>query len=260
MDTEQLPQEGQEEITEQVIEPTQEEIEQPEVEQAETFDEEVEEPEVEVEEEPAEEAEQTEERQPSRRESLRIQQLIQRMKDQPKTANNQVPEALDYSQALDADEEVINRLEQDRTQYGQNLQNQALDQLKSVQFHTRLEIDAPRVESKYPQLDKSSTEFNPAVADAVNNWYLATAGYDSQTDTVKNSDVRYADFVEGIMEMADEIAGEKNSRTVKNVAKQAAVTGLRPDGSKAKKLNLNQSPENMTDEELKAYIDRAFPN
>lgn len=131
---------------------------------------------------------------------------------------------------------------------------------ESIQFHTRLEIDAPRVASKFKQLDKDSSEFNPAVANAINEWYLATAGYNPQTNQVGNANVRYADFVEGIMEMADEIAGQKVQSTTKNIAKQAATTGIRPDGSKAKRLNLNQAPQDMTDEELALAIKRMMPS
>lgn len=257
MDTnEQVP---REEVVEEAVEETPEETpEAAEPIQEETEVEESETPE-ETPEEPAEEPK------PSRRESLRIQQLIQKMKQPDEKAPEAPPVAtgMDYSQALDADPTVLGQLEADRTQYGQAERQQgrqeAMETVKSIQFHTRLEIDAPRVESKYPVLDKDSSDFNPAVADAINNWYLATAGYNPQTDTVNNANVRYSDFVEGIMELADEMAGEKNTKTVKNVAKQAAATGLRPDGSKAKALNLNQNPENMTDEELKAVIAQAIP-
>ncbi len=84
-------------------------------------------------------------------------------------------------------------------------------------------------------------------------------GYDAETDTVKNPNIRYADYIEAQMELAEAIAGEKNQKTVQNIAKQAATTGLRPDGSKAKGLNLNQSPDQMTDEELAAAIAATLP-
>lgn len=200
------------------------------------------------------------ERQPSRRESLRIQQLLQKMKEsKEETTAPKVPEALDYSKALDADPEVINKLEEDRTKFGQTIRDQTLEQVKSIQFHTRLEIDAPRVESKYPALDKSSSDFQPEIADALNTSYLSLVGYDPDTDTVKNPNIRYADYIEAQMELAEAIAGQKTQKTAQNIAKQAATTGLRPDGSKAKGLNLNQSPDQMTDEELAAAIAATLP-
>lgn len=84
-------------------------------------------------------------------------------------------------------------------------------------------------------------------------------GYDPETDTVKNPNIRYADYIEAQMELAEAIAGEKNQKTAQNIAKQAATTGLRPDGSKAKGMNLNQSPDQMTDEELAAAIAATLP-
>ena len=177
---------------------------------------------------------------------------------QAEPQQQQQAQGLDYGTALDADPEVVQQLEADRQSYGQNQYNQGLEQAKSIQFHTRLEIDAPRVEAKYPQLDKESPKFNPAVADAINQWYLATAGYNPQTNSVQNSDVRYSDFVEGIMELSDEMAGQKNVATAKNIAKQAATTGIRPDGSKSKSMNLNQAPDKMTDDELDAIINQAI--
>lgn len=196
--------------------------------------------------------------QPSRRENLRIQQLIERMKQTPQTQSPQA-QGLDYRTELNADDEIYQKLEQDRQSYGNNLYQEGIKRAESIQFHTRLEIDAPKIASKYKQLDQTSPEFNPAVANAINEWYLSTAGYDPKNDVVQNANVRYADFVEGIMEMADEIAGQKVQSATKNIAKQAATTGIRPDGSKTKRLNLDQAPQDMTDEELNAVISQMLP-
>jgi hypothetical protein len=221
----------------------------------------------EAEEEKAEEETQGEEEaspQPSRRENLRIQKLLSKLKEQSQASaqptSPKTDTGLDYSSALDADQEVISRLEADRQAYGNNLYQQGLEQAKSMQFHTRLEIDAPKVESKYPQLNpEDKTNFNPVVANAVNEWYLSTAGFDSTTGSVKNSEIRYADFVDSIMELSEELAARKNVNTAKNIAKQAATTGLRPDGSSAKRMNLNQAPHSMSDEELDAFLAKALP-
>jgi hypothetical protein len=86
--------------------------------------------------------------------------------------------------------------------------------------------------------------------------YLSTVGYDDKTDTVKSAAVRYFDYVESIMELADEMAGQKVATSKKNITRQAAKTGLRPGSNTPKRLNLNQSPKAMTDEELKAIIAR----
>jgi len=57
-----------------------------------------------------------------------------------------------------------------------------------------------------------------------------------------------------MMELADRTAATKTQKSAKNIAKQAAQTGLRPDGSKAKRLDLSKAPEQMSDEELDAFI------
>lgn len=226
--------------------------------------EEPEEPEAPAEEPEVPEEAPEEEPKPSRRESLRIQKLISNLK-QTRTDAPQEPKtdkAVDYREMIDAPDEVYDKLSKTTEEYGdrryQEGSSQAAEIAKSTLFHTRLEIDAPKVEGKYKQLDKTSSEFNPAVADAVNTWYLNMVGYDAATDTVQNTDVRYSEFVEGFFELVNETAGEKNLQTQKNVVKQAAATGLRPDGSQAKRMNLNQAPGSMSDEELDAVIAQAL--
>lgn len=195
----------------------------------------------------------------SRRENLRIQQLLEKLKRQPQAQPEApVSQGLDYSTALDADPEVIRQLEADRQSVSQTSYNQGLEQAKSIQFHTRLELDAPKVESKYALLNPQDKEnFNPALADAINTWYLTSVGYDQAKGTVATPDIRYADFVEGIMELGNIIGAKKSAATAKNVAKQVRSTGLRPDGSSAKRLDLNKAPGQMTDEELDAFLKRA---
>lgn len=212
----------------------------------------------EKEEEPAEEVAK-EDPPASRRENLRIQQLLEKIKQQPQN-QPEVPQnnGLDYGTALDADPEVIQQLEADRQAASQTAYSQGLEQAKSIQFHTRLELDAPKVESKYAVLNPQDKEnFNPALADAVNTWYLSSVGYDQNSGLVKTPDIRYADFVEGIMELGEVIGAKKAATAAKNVAKQARTTGLRPDGSSAKRLDLSKSPDQMSDEELDAFLNKA---
>jgi hypothetical protein len=252
---------AEETLQEEVIE---EQPEQPEQEVQEEAPQE--EPEVEPS-QPTEEQEEPEsppaeeEPKPSRRESLRIQKLLSQLKENPLPLKTErkIEGGLDYGQALDADPEVIARLEADRRAVADAQYNRGLEQARSIQFHTRLEIDAPKVESKYPQLNRESDQFDPVIADALNGHYLHLVGYDSKTDTVQNPGLRYAEFVEAQYELAKALATEQVSRTSKNIAKQAATTGLRPDGSQAKRLNLNKAPEEMTDEELKAVIGASLP-
>lgn len=226
------------------------------------------EPEVEAEEAPEEttEEETPEEKPPSRRETLRIQQLLGKYGPPPeRPAPSQPSSQLDY-QNLEADPELIQQLEADRQATGQAQYNAGLEQAKSIQFHTRLEIDAPRVEAKYNFLDTSDKEhFDPVRANAMNTLYLQATGYDAGDasrgipESVQNPNIRYKDFVEAQMEFAEALLADKQVQTSKNIVKQTAQTGLRPDGSSAKRMNLNQAPQSMTMEELYAAIGQKPP-
>lgn len=206
-----------------------------------------------------------EEKPPSRREQLRIQQLLRKYGPPPErpAPSPSTQDNLDYSQALDADPDTIQALEEDRRRAAQAQyikgENEGVKRAEYLNWNTSLKIDAPVVEKKFPVLDKNSPQFHPAVADAVNTWYLNMVGFDPQTKTVSNPNVSYAEFAEGFMELVEETAGQKVAETTQNIARQAATTGLRPDGSSAKRLDLNKAPEDMTMEELYAKIGQRPP-
>lgn len=162
------------------------------------------------------------------------------------------PSGLDYKTALDADDETISQFEADRTAAAQTGFNEGLERAKSIQFHTRLEIDSPKVEKLYDELG-----VDPETRRQLDTWYLTTVGYNPQNDTVSNNNLRYSDFAEGLAGISESLSRNKTETTQKNIAKQAANTGLRPDGSTAK-LNFNKAPEDMTDEELSAVISRSI--
>lgn len=212
------------------------------------------------------EAKQPEEEQkpPSRRETLRIQQILAKRKEaqkpqpqQPSQPTNQ--DLLNYSDALDADPEVIRQLEEDRqrassVQYNLGLQQaEEFSRAQNVasEFRTNIKLDYPLVKDKLDKLD-------PIDREAIDVEYLQMTGYDTETGLVQNPNIGYAEYVEARIEQAERLASRLNARTVKNVAKQAAQTGLRPDGSSAKSLNLNKAPEEMTNEELQAMVDRGL--
>ena len=254
MEDKNVPEVEQTEIEETNEEQSSEAVEPQEETQEPTEQAEEQEPEAEPIEEPADEEP---EQPPSRRESLRIQQLLEKMKhNQEPMEQPPIQGGMDYASNLDADPEVVRQLEADRQAAAQASYQQGLDQAKSIQFHTRLELDAPKVEQKYPVLNKDSEEFNPAVADAVNSWYLQMTGYDPNTNSVSNANIRYSDFVEGVMELGEKTAGQRVAQSSKQIAKQAAQTGIRPDGSQAKKLDLSKAPQDMTTEELETFISK----
>jgi hypothetical protein len=242
-----------EEVAEEVQEETEEKSEEVVEEKA---DEVVEDAEEVVEEKPV-----------SRRETLRVQALLQKYGQPPERP--QAPSqanALDYSTALDADPEVVKQLETDRQTVSDAAYLQGLRQSEVKEWKRDLKFEAPVVEEKFPFLNPRDTaNFNPAAADVMNQKYLRFIGYqpgDPQKgvpESILYPDVSYREFVEGEMEFIDELASRKVAETTKNIAKQAATTGLRPDGSSAKRLNLNQSEKDMTLEELYAAIGQTPP-
>ena len=200
-------------------------------------------------EEESEEASEEEEEapKPSRREQLRIQQLLQKMKGEEEAQPKETRKAPEKT--------VFDDEESEDSDYRQEIENV----YRFSRFETRLEVDAPRVEAKYSQLNKDSDDFNPVLADTINRMYLSFVGFDPQKRSVRTADIRYADYVESVYELASEIAGASVERTTTNLRKQVAKTGLRPGGGSPKRLNLNKAPSEMTDEELEAVINSAIP-
>jgi hypothetical protein len=203
---------------------------------------------------------------PSRREQLRVSELLRKYgsPETPRPAAPSQTNAPDFSQVVDADPEVYEQLNKSANDYGQNQYqlgtNDALRQMRSVEWRTLLHLDAPQMESKYKVLDKTDKEnFHPALSDALSRRYLHMVGYDPQTGSVANPDIRWRDFVESEFELAEEIAATRTVASTQNIAKQAAQTGLRPDGSGARGLDLNKHPEDMTDEELNAAVAASLP-
>lgn len=196
-----------------------------------------------------------EEKKPSRREQLRIQQLLAKMKQGNRSEPTKEDGPLNYRDAIDAPDEVYEQLEKNDQRIRTDAYDSGVKRAESIKFYTRLEIDAPKVESKYPIFDKESPDFDEQVAGAINAWYLSSVGYNPKTDTVDNSDMRYYDFVEGIFELAGVISEKKTSETKKNIVKQVAKTGIRPTGT-APKMDLTKSPQDMTNEELDAFLSK----
>lgn len=198
----------------------------------------------------------------SRRKQKRLEKLeglVERLKG-PQTQPRQKPGGIDYRNMIEADDQVIEQLDKASQDYGQAQFQAGLEQANSVRFHTRLEIDAPRVEGKYSQLDKSSEDFNPNLTHAVNSLYLGMIGYDAERDTVQNPNLRYSEFVDALAELGEAMYSTKTTQATQNIARQAANTGLRPDGSSAKPLNWGgKAPEEMTEAELNAAIGATMP-
>lgn len=255
-----------EELEQEEIETTGIEDDEPESKDEGGDSEEVDEPESEEPEKEETEEEEPEEQPVSRRESKRIQSLLEKMrvgKDDGPEPNQQrqaqfknepiIPEG-DYD--LDQVNKMANDYAQDLYQKGMSeaqVQNQVY--ADRTMFSTRLEIDMPRITSKYEFLDEESSDFNPGIADFVNRMYLNTVGYDPNMGVpTTNKDLRYPDFVEGIMEMVGMLSNGKVAETTKNVAKQAARTGIRPGGVQQRASYQGDDPSKMTDAQLAEAI------
>ena len=193
---------------------------------------------------------------PSRREQLRINDLLKKYGPPPEAPRTEPLQRMDYEQTLDADPEVVRQLEADRQAAAQQayLQGQQASnqRLEYNQFYNNIRFDLPLVSDKLSKLD-------PEDVKSIDEEYMAITGANPQTMTVRNSNIGYAEFVEARLEQAERLAAKMNLQTVKNVTRQAATTGLRPDGSSAKRLNLNQSEKTMSLEELYAAIGQTPP-
>jgi len=190
--------------------------------------------------------------QPSRRETLRIQSLLKKYGPPPERQEAPTKEALDYN-TLEAEPDVIKQLETDRQNYSDQAYRQGIAQSEVREWKRDLKYDAPVIEKAYPFLNPNDkANFNPAAADAMNQKYLRFVGFnpgDAQRgipESVQHSEVSYKEFIESEMEFVDELANQKIATSQKNIAKQAASTGIRPDGSSAKRLDLSKDATEMS--------------
>lgn len=217
---------------------------------------------------PAPGEQEEEEQQPvSRRESKRVKQLLDKLDryeqgqgqprggqpqgSAPRQPNGQIIPEGEY------DIDQINGMAQD---YGQRLYQMGLTQAQAYNnasmFATRLEIDAPRVRSKYDFLDPEAGDdvYNPGVTDFVDKMFLNTVGYDPMTGVVSNQDLRYNEFVDGFMDVVELVANGKVADSANNIAKRTAQRGVRPGGNTKKANYQGDDPTQMSDEQLDAAI------
>lgn len=228
-------------------------------------EEEVEEPEISqdpVEETPAEE-EEVVEPPVSRRESKRINKLLEKLsqyeQSKPVQQRRPVPTAQQIEDGDYTTEELNQRFQQGQQEAFSAGLSQAQALTNANTFATRLDIDAPKVFAKYDYLDPESDNFDPGRTDFINRMYLSTVGYDQNTGVAMNLNLRYDEFVEGIQEMIELSATSQRADSTKNVARQAAQTGVRPGGV-AKTAYQGNDPRQMTDEQLDARIAAGLGN
>lgn len=225
--------------------------------------------ELEVEEEPedAPEEEEVEEEPPKSRrlqkreaqleEKLKIHDLMDQLKQ--RSAPQQQPQGLNYGEQLNADPETVQQLEADRQTFGEQSYNQGLQEARSIEWKMGVKMEAPQVFQEYPYMNPKSSEYDPAIAQSLDQEYLWMSQFDPDTGVAHNPGISYSRFVEARHQQANRIAGERIQRSTKNIARQSAMTGLRPDGGTSKRLDLTKAPGDMSLEELYAVTGAAGP-
>jgi hypothetical protein len=189
----------------------------------------------------------------------KILDRIQAVRETPSQRQRQDP--LDYRQAIDAPDEVYEQLASDRDAYGRAQREEGV---QDASRNSRLDKWELSAKIDYPLVAEKLKTLAPEDVDVLNREYFLVSGV-RQSDgggitDVANPNIGYADFINARIEQAERLATRMNINTQKNVARQAANTGLRPDGTSAKPLNLNKAPHDMSDAELDAYIKRAIPS
>jgi hypothetical protein len=191
----------------------------------------------------------------SRRENKRIAELTRKLAEsnQQRVQQPTQPQPRQIIGEGDYDLDQVNGLAQ---QYGEQRYNEGLAIANAQRFETRLEIDAPKVEAKYPVLNPRSEQFDPGIAEWSTQLYYKTVGLKPGSDgtfTVENPNIRYEEFADGLMEAVETLATSKSADSKVNLAKQAAQTGVRPTGV-AKKQYSGTDPSKMTTAQLQAAI------
>lgn len=200
---------------------------------------------------------------PTPRENKRIQAVLKKLADAqarpvvpeiPKPGKPNEPIIGEGEYDIDQINKMAEEYAQRRYEAGAASSNQRLAETQNaIQFQTRLELDAPKVTSKYEFLNQDSDKFDPGAASFINEMFLKTVGYNPQNGTAQNQNIRYDEFVEGIVELRETLAAAKVVDSQANIASQAARTGVRPGGGTAKSYS-GTDPSKMTDEQLEAEI------
>lgn len=122
----------------------------------------------------------------------------------------------------------------------------------------RLDLDSERVTTKYEELNPDSKVYNPKLEAHLVQQYIAFAGVEKDANgrvSIAKPNVRFRDFVEAEMRNLEDFATSRNAASQKDLVKQAANTGLRPNGqSRSTKTspfdpNDPHSLENMSSED-----------
>lgn len=177
---------------------------------------------------------------------------------QPQSAPQQNSN-LNYREVMDAPDEVYSQLEKEREQVRNQAYNEGINRFERFEFEQNLKTDLPLVQEKLSKLD-------PAAAEALDRMYLQTIGFNPETGIPTVKGIGYADFIDAQLELANSIASNKVINSQRNIAKQAAQTGIRPDGGGRQGFQVNSiddirglSPEDFEKNREAIYRQAGIP-
>lgn len=94
------------------------------------------------------------------------------------------------------------------------------------------ESDRLKDNPKYSFLDDKSEDFDEEKTGTINELFLATAGYDPQTKTFRDTSLSYKKFVERFMDTVEDWTGDQTAETAKKMAAAKSRQGVRPTAAK----------------------------
>lgn len=164
---------------------------------------------------------------------LGLTKILDRITQVKQPTNGQATtQGLNYRDVMDAPDEVIQQLENDRNNVVSQVEDRMSNQIRRSQFEMNLKLDLPLVQDKLSKLD-------PNAAQALDRAYLQFVGFNPQTGVPAVDGVSYAEFIDAQLELANSIATNRVVNTQRNIAKQAAQTGVRPDGGVRQGFQIN---------------------
>lgn len=175
----------------------------------------------------------------------KFNKILDRIYESKGQPSGEEDKAINYRDVIEAPDEVYDVLERDREYVRNQTATESRKDMQAMEWRTNIKLDLPLIKDRLDKLD-------PSDAQAIDREYLLFSGFDPKTGRVERSDIGYADFVEARIEQAERLAANMNLRSTKNIAKQAAQTGVRPDGNTRTGIKIQNPGDiaNMSAEEF----------
>lgn len=112
--------------------------------------------------------------------------------------------------------------------------SQTSPRLERELWADRFDIDSERVTTKWDALNPEKTDsYKPKLEAQLVQKYIAYTGVTRDPQgriSIEKPNIRFRDFVDAEMRNLEEYASERNAQSSKNLVRQAANTGVRPNG------------------------------